>query len=565
MKKVLGVVLCLAMVAGMVFVSGCGSDGGIGAIIGGAIFFTLIVTATGGAGAPVAFAASQRETARPAIFSSSKSREMLRFRISKMKNGMVDLTASAAIILGEVVNDAKGFQGSIKVESTDQMLVELVASDTNKSILKTVLAPTGIQNDQNVPVEVNPESSAKTLLYEKWVASGPSNVSIKNFDANVASNSLDAQVRKLGQDLQVQFLANKDNLATYTPLTDKVVLDGVASIAPKITLVDLTNTVPVTTLAGNWNQLISNAPFSSRDCFTTIVYQNKLWLFGGWEGYTKVSSGTMKGDVWSSSDGMNWTLVNANPAFTPRHVYGSVVFNNQMWIVGGRGTSSSYGDAWSSSDGVTWTQQCSSIGISGEIQCAVLNGKIYAFSDSTIVSSSDGTTWTTETSSPAYGTRSSYGLTAFSGKLWIVGGGNQIEPTSPSARMDTVASPTQAAYLSDVWSSADGKSWTQEIATASFSPRKGLMLMSDEGRMLLAGGWVGRGASNSTLLKNDVYTSTDGKTWTQATPNAGFAPRSAAGFVKFNSAYYMIGGFIGGVNDGGQWIQFMTNDVWSSK
>lgn len=63
-------------------------------------------------------------------------------------------------------------------------------------------------------------------------------------------------------------------------------------------------------------------------------------------------------DVWSSSDGINWTRVIEAAAFghgTGRIYHGSVVWNDKMWVVGGK--SNVYrSDVWNSSDGVTWVE-----------------------------------------------------------------------------------------------------------------------------------------------------------------------------------------------------------------
>ncbi len=82
-----------------------------------------------------------------------------------------------------------------------------------------------------------------------------------------------------------------------------------------------------------------------------------MWLIGG------ITAGTLKNDVWSSSDGANWTQVLASTAvgtvnqFSPREDFGALVFNNAMWVIGGYGRNPvSLNDVWTSTNGVAWTQ-----------------------------------------------------------------------------------------------------------------------------------------------------------------------------------------------------------------
>ncbi len=91
---------------------------------------------------------------------------------------------------------------------------------------------------------------------------------------------------------------------------------------------------------------ISN--FGQRYSPGLLSYNNKLWLIGGNE------NGTLKNDVWSSTDGSNWSLVTINSGFTPREDFISIVYNNAMWVMTGWGPADD-GDIWTSTNGSTWT------------------------------------------------------------------------------------------------------------------------------------------------------------------------------------------------------------------
>jgi len=105
----------------------------------------------------------------------------------------------------------------------------------------------------------------------------------------------------------------------------------------------------------SWQQTNGNAPFGGRFGSQMLSYNGKLWLIGG------NSNGILKNDVWNSTDGTTWTNVlpyAATPGpnqFVGREDFGAVVYNNLMWVIGGW-TGSNKNDVWSSPDGVTWTQ-----------------------------------------------------------------------------------------------------------------------------------------------------------------------------------------------------------------
>jgi len=246
-----------------------------------------------------------------------------------------------------------------------------------------------------------------------------------------------------------------------------------------------------------WTQH-TNAPWSGRGRFGAIVFQNKLWVMGGrtnasgnsvndvwsFDGTTWTSHGnapwpvrngfatvidsggnllvmggtrssvnansafnTDLNDVWSF-DGTTWTEVSPGSALDtntggwvtggiwyPRFVFGSVNFNNILWVMGGDegpvndaspstvgygGGGIGYGyDVWSSPNGSTWTQQASAPWFvanpfnygRGEFQLNVLDNKIWLMGGSYTPNSNtenffndvwsfDGTTWTQHTNAP---------------------------------------------------------------------------------------------------------------------------------------------------------------------
>ena len=101
-------------------------------------------------------------------------------------------------------------------------------------------------------------------------------------------------------------------------------------------------------------QITTNAPFEARAVHTSVIFDNKMWVIGG-----SSCCGGRYNDVWSSTDGTNWTEVTSNADFAPRAAHASVVYDNKMWVIGGNSSysnGSEFSDIWYSEDGENWTQ-----------------------------------------------------------------------------------------------------------------------------------------------------------------------------------------------------------------
>jgi hypothetical protein len=117
-----------------------------------------------------------------------------------------------------------------------------------------------------------------------------------------------------------------------------------------------------------WAELLkqNQGPFGAHDAAGALVYNNLMWLIGGWNPRT-LAPMIATNEVWNSADGVHWTQVKRNTfipgIFNPltdwegRHMAGWVVFDNKMWIVGGDDNSGHYqSDIWNSTDGAHWTK-----------------------------------------------------------------------------------------------------------------------------------------------------------------------------------------------------------------
>ncbi|MBI3632761.1 MAG: hypothetical protein HY226_00560, partial [Candidatus Vogelbacteria bacterium] len=106
-----------------------------------------------------------------------------------------------------------------------------------------------------------------------------------------------------------------------------------------------------------WTEQTSGAAWGNRSSFSSVFFNNRIWVMGGVN-----SNNAELNDVWSSADGKNWVLEDYAP-WGGRHYHTSLVFNNKIWVFGGAGIHSDsnghnvidYNDVWSSSNGRDWT------------------------------------------------------------------------------------------------------------------------------------------------------------------------------------------------------------------
>ncbi len=227
----------------------------------------------------------------------------------------------------------------------------------------------------------------------------------------------------------------------------------------------------------------ANAAFSGRSSHTTAVFDNKLWVIGGYDG-------NRKNDVWFSADGSTWTQATNNAAFSERHFHTTTVFDNKLWVIGGF-DGNRKNDVWYSTDGSTWTQMTDNAAFSGRLghTTAVFDNKLWVIGGSSDGSrkndvwySTDGSTWVQASANAAFFGRESHATAVFNNKLWVIGG-----------RIDSGGS-----YENDVWYSTDGSTWRQTTDNASFSKRRSFSTPVFDNKLWVIGGF-------DALLRNDVW------------------------------------------------------------
>ena len=184
-----------------------------------------------------------------------------------------------------------------------------------------------------------------------------------------------------------------------------------------------------------WDQVTDDAGWTPRVAAGLVNFKGKMWILGGIEDYYFGDKNSIKNDVWSSSDGKNWTQVTKNAEWSPRAYHQAVVFDNKMWVLGGGNYVPEYhsnNDVWSSEDGVHWTQVTSGApwGSRMWFSSVVYRDRIFVLGGwqkeqdnwGDVWYSKDGKNWKELKSKVIWKSRHEHSAFVFQDKIWVAGG-----------------------------------------------------------------------------------------------------------------------------------------------
>ncbi|MCA9077154.1 MAG: hypothetical protein KDA93_19160 [Planctomycetaceae bacterium] len=310
-----------------------------------------------------------------------------------------------------------------------------------------------------------------------------------------------------------------------------------------------------------WVNITMNAEFAPRDGAGALSYDGRMWFIGGWNPigtYREFFPRICNNEVWSSTDGTEWTLVKPNSFIDQsfdatadwegRHTAGYAVYRDRMWIIGGDVNQGHYqNDVWSSVDGehwefvnrdkpLRWAPRALHYTVVHDDRIWVIGGQTMpAFAKESdaetfyrdIWTTQNGVDWTeAKPEEPYWSPRGMIGGSAVKdGRIWILGGGTYDTPQTPKRN-----------FYNDVWSSADGVKWTRHIESAPWEPRQYHDVAVWDDRL-----WVMEGYNGTSGNRKDVWHSTDGVEWHEL-PDTPWKPRHAASLYVHNDALWMIAG-----------------------
>ena len=290
-----------------------------------------------------------------------------------------------------------------------------------------------------------------------------------------------------------------------------------------------------------WTCATSSAGWSRRMGHTSIVFDNNIWVLGGgnWSG-----SGIYN-DVWYSDDGINWTCATEAAQWSGRSGHTSVVFNDKIWVLGGHtGTGMGYrNDVWFSSDGIEWTCAIGSAPWTPRHghTSVVFDDKIWVIGGGEDVNgrpfgdiwySNDGSNWTCATPMAECSTKSCHSSLVFDNKIWILGGENE------------------GCSSNDIWYSTNGATWKKMVKhdTLIWSGRFGHTTAVLEDKIWVLGGCADDGGGN--VPSNDIWYSDKGEFWNRDSSSTPWCRREYHTSVIFQNRIWVLSGYNA------------PNDVW---
>jgi hypothetical protein len=266
---------------------------------------------------------------------------------------------------------------------------------------------------------------------------------------------------------------------------------------------------------------------------TWLPSTGRFWMVGGWNGYqepdgfSSVPPGgyppeNTTDEVWSSPDGISWTLEleHQNGQFERRHIHNVLYWQEKLWMIGGDSHQGYYNhDVVSSDDGVSWVE--------------VLP---------------PGT--------PPWTPRAGQISGVFQGRLWT-GGGQEL-----------LGDPAEYDFYNDLWTSEDGISWTQVAENGPGSDTRWAGCSMVDGFVEFKGelwllGCARYDDVNGHVLYNDVWSTSDGVTWTRHAEPPWTGKIFANALVWDNKLWILFGYTYGDSANG--WPAGNATEAWFSE
>jgi hypothetical protein len=272
--------------------------------------------------------------------------------------------------------------------------------------------------------------------------------------------------------------------------------------------------------------------YSARYAHRAVNFNGEFWLVGG------AAAEQTSGDIYKSSDGIQWQLVSKTAPFGSRKNHTLTEFKGRLWVIAGDTDNGLLNDVWVSDDGIGWTL------VTEEAAFTKREGHMVVATDDALYlmggdddngywnlkdvwRSTDGDTWNLITSSAGYGQDQNPDAEYFNNKLWIFNGSKiysaNIETPAVWSQVGTLSS--LASYHNEVeihngqlfmytyhgklLSSLDGITWTEIISDEYRLPTQlqNSQIVSKDGYLWILSGRFG--VNNSYLSNTWRYSASD--------------------------------------------------------
>lgn len=231
----------------------------------------------------------------------------------------------------------------------------------------------------------------------------------------------------------------------YVQLNDAVYALG--TMEGNYTNMRLGSRIARTTDFKRWEVLAENSELPARVFYGAVVFNNKIWLLGGFDGKHYFN------DVWNSADAVHWTRIVEHAGWTPRNAGTCVVFKDRIWMIGGgvidgeMPLNANEGrEIWSSIDGIKWMQESDRMARTWGGSPIVFKDRLWLvganrdgnFSRAVLVTD-DGINWRDETA--PWSPRGAVATWIFGERLYMTGGKYSV----------TENGELKFIYSNDVW------------------------------------------------------------------------------------------------------------------
>nr|WP_292963433.1 MULTISPECIES: hypothetical protein [unclassified Allomuricauda] len=201
--------------------------------------------------------------------------------------------------------------------------------------------------------------------------------------------------------------------------------------------------------------ITEDAAYGARKAAAVEVFDDKIWVIGG-----RDDSDVALTDIWSSDDGENWTL-EGNLPFGGIYGHELIAFNGKLWIYGGIYDGYQSFRIFSSEDGIAWVEETETTPFIQyqNSKFTVLGDKIFRIAgysadvedlspERYVYSSTDGLNWNLETENHGFETKYGFQLESFNETLY------GFEP-NPDSDIEEIATRT----------STDGINWSTPVVS----------------------------------------------------------------------------------------------------